>query len=107
MKNLRTTAATAKYQAAMANDKLGVVFVLGRPGSGKGTVCRRIEEDFGYVHISGGELLRQERRKEESPYRDLIDKYYSEGSMVPPNIMFTLLETALAESESESNKHLK
>jgi UMP-CMP kinase len=84
----------------MANSRLQVVFVLGRPGSGKGTVCKKIEEDFGYVHFSAGELLRQERANADSPYRDLIDRHYSEGSLVSPDIMCTLLGTAVANSKS-------
>ncbi len=31
-----------------------VVFVLAPPGSGKGTQCKKIVEDFGYVHLSTG-----------------------------------------------------
>lgn len=40
-----------------------VVFVLGGPGSGKGTQCGLIaqEEALGYVHLSAGDLLRAER----------------------------------------------
>lgn len=37
-----------------------VVFVCGGPGSGKGTNCTRIAEDFGFVHLSAGDLLRGE-----------------------------------------------
>ena len=33
-----------------------VVFVLAPPGSGKGTQCKKIVDDFGYVHLSTGEL---------------------------------------------------
>jgi UMP-CMP kinase len=62
----------------MANVGLKLVCVQGRPGSGKGTVCRRIAEEFGYVHLSAGGLVRQERAKADSPYRELIDKHYSE-----------------------------
>lgn len=32
--------------------KFEVVFVLGGPGSGKGTNCAKIVEDFNYVHLS-------------------------------------------------------
>jgi len=31
-----------------------VVFVLGGPGSGKGTQCARIVEEFGFEHLSAG-----------------------------------------------------
>ena len=38
-----------------------VVFILGGPGSGKGTLCSRIEAELGYIHLSAGDLLRAER----------------------------------------------
>jgi hypothetical protein len=38
-----------------------VVFVLGGPGAGKGTQCANIVRDFGWVHLSAGDLLRAER----------------------------------------------
>ncbi|KAJ3262115.1 hypothetical protein HK103_003958 [Boothiomyces macroporosus] len=37
-----------------------IVFVLGGPGSGKGTQCEQIIKNFGYIHISTGDLLREE-----------------------------------------------
>ena len=37
-----------------------VVFVLGGPGSGKGSQCAKIIETFGCHYISSGELLRNE-----------------------------------------------
>jgi len=35
-------------------------FVLGGPGSGKGTVCASLVADHGFVHLSAGDLLRAE-----------------------------------------------
>jgi adenylate kinase family enzyme len=37
-----------------------IVFVLGGPGSGKGTQCEKIVANFGYTHLSAGDLLRAE-----------------------------------------------
>ncbi|KAK2151184.1 hypothetical protein LSH36_373g02088 [Paralvinella palmiformis] len=37
-----------------------VIFVLGGPGSGKGTQCDKIVEKYGYTHLSTGDLLRDE-----------------------------------------------
>ncbi len=34
--------------------KPNVVFVLGGPGAGKGTQCKRIVDTFGYEHLSAG-----------------------------------------------------
>lgn len=53
-----------------------VVFVLGGPGSGKGTQCGLIaaEEALGYAHLSAGDLLRAERNSE-SELADMINEF--------------------------------
>lgn len=33
------------------------------PGSGKGTACNLVKENFGFNHFSAGELLREEVSK--------------------------------------------
>ena len=46
--------------------KLGnpkITFVTGAPGSGKGTQCEKLVEEFGYTHISTGDLIRMEMKK--------------------------------------------
>ena len=35
----------------------------GPPGSGKGTQCAKLVEEFGYTHISTGDLMRVEMKK--------------------------------------------
>ena len=40
-------------------DKPNIVFVIGGPGCGKGTQCKRIVSNFKYVSFSTGDLLRQ------------------------------------------------
>ena len=36
------------------------MFVVGGPGSGKGTQCERIVNKYGFTHLSTGDLLRAE-----------------------------------------------
>jgi len=38
-------------------------FILGGPASGKGTQCAKLVEEFGYTHISTGDLFRAEKEK--------------------------------------------
>lgn len=81
-----------------------VVFVLGGPGAGKGTQCQKIVKEFNFVHLSAGDLLREERNKPGSEYGELIERHIKEGSIVPVEITCSLLERAM--QESKNNKFL-
>lgn len=37
-----------------------VVFVLGGPGAGKGTQSQLLAKEYGFIHLSAGDLLREE-----------------------------------------------
>lgn len=54
-------AAGPLLERAMATKLLRAV-ILGPPGSGKGTVCQRIAENFGFQHLSSGHFLRENIR---------------------------------------------
>ena len=49
----------ASAHAAMSLPMPVVYFVMGGPGSGKGTQCARLVERFGMKHLSAGDLLRE------------------------------------------------
>ena len=55
--------------------KPNVVFVLGGPGAGKGTQCAKIVEQFGFVHLSAGDLLRAERKLAGSQVRNRTSSF--------------------------------
>ncbi|RKP13560.1 adenylate kinase-domain-containing protein [Piptocephalis cylindrospora] len=75
-----------------------VIFVLGGPGSGKGTNCARLVEDFGFEHLSAGDLLREEQRRPGSQYGELIKNYIREGKIVPMEVTIALLKKAMRRS---------
>ncbi|KAI0822682.1 UMP-CMP kinase [Trametes gibbosa] len=75
--------------------KVKVFFVLGGPGAGKGTQCANLVKDFGFCHLSAGDLLRAEQNREGSEYGELIRKYIREGQIVPMEITIKLLENAM------------
>ncbi|KAJ1568099.1 bifunctional uridylate/adenylate kinase [Nowakowskiella sp. JEL0078] len=78
-----------------------VIFVLGGPGSGKGTQCSKIVKDYGFVHLSAGDLLREERKRPNSPVGELINTYIKEGQIVPMEITIALLHKAMKNSRSK------
>ncbi|KAF3636590.1 putative UMP-CMP kinase 1 [Capsicum annuum] len=78
--------------------KVKVVFVIGwdfrGPGSGKGTQCQRIAQQFGYTHLSVGELLRQEINSG-SETGSMIHSIMKEGKLVPSDVTVRLLQQAM------------
>lgn len=67
-----------------------VIFVLGGPGAGKGTMCELAESQLGWVHLSMGELLRAEREVG-GPNADMINAILQSGQLVPRTIVMKLL----------------
>lgn len=74
-----------------------VVFVLGGPGSGKGTQSSRLVEEFGAVHLSAGDLLRAHMRSG-SPEGKMVADMIAQGQIVPSHVTVGLLERAMRDS---------
>lgn len=89
--------AYSSWTSGKKSSKSSVVFVLGGPGSGKGTNCARIVELFGYTHLSAGDLLRDER-KSGSALAEMIESYIKEGKIVPAEVTVDLLRKAMQKS---------
>ena len=81
------------------------LFVLGGPGSGKGTQCARIVQEFGFVHLSTGDLLRAEQGKADSDLAPLIAACISEGRLVPVTLIVQLLDRAIAAALKEGRRY--
>ncbi|XP_022742137.1 UMP-CMP kinase 3-like isoform X2 [Durio zibethinus] len=82
---------------SLAEKKPKVVFVLGGPGSGKGTQCAKIVQHFGYTHLSAGDLLRAEKNSG-SENGIMIQNMMNEGKIVPSEVTIKLLQKAMVES---------
>ncbi|PWN51605.1 putative URA6-uridine-monophosphate kinase [Violaceomyces palustris] len=78
--------------------KVTVIFVLGGPGAGKGTQCESLVNDYGFVHLSAGDLLRAEQQRKGSQYGALIADYIKEGKIVPMEVTIALLQNAMRET---------
>lgn len=77
--------------------KVTVVYILGGPGSGKGTQSARLVQDYGFMHMSAGDLLRAEQGRQSSQYGQMIKDYLREGKIVPMEVTVKLLENAMHE----------
>ncbi|CDR43468.1 CYFA0S12e00804g1_1 [Cyberlindnera fabianii] len=81
------------------DNEVSVIFILGGPGSGKGTQCAKLVKDYNFAHLSAGDLLRAEQAREGSEFGELIDKCIREGTIVPQEVTIALLRNAMLESQ--------
>ena len=82
-----------------------IIFVLGGPASGKGTQCNKIVEEFGFSHISTGDLMRAEAAKG-TKLGEQIKKIQKEGKLVPFEITVQVLINGLIATPSKTKTYL-
>ena len=65
-----------------------VLVILGAPGSGKGTLSKVLQDDYGIYHISTGDLIRKSDDEE-------LKKIIEGGNLVPDSMMVKMLTKEL------------
>lgn len=66
------------------------IILLGAPGAGKGTLAQKLKADHGFVHISTGDILR-ENISQKTPIGLQAKKLIDNGNLVPDEIILKLL----------------
>ncbi|XP_026323476.1 adenylate kinase isoenzyme 1-like [Hyposmocoma kahamanoa] len=82
-----------------------IIWVLGGPGSGKGTQCDKIIAKYGFTHLSTGDLLRAEI-KSGSDRAKQLSGILERGELVPNDIVLELLKDAILKNTATSNGFL-
>jgi adenylate kinase len=72
------------------------IVVLGAPGAGKGTHCKRIAERYGVVHLSSGDILRRERAAGTALGKK-AQSYMDAGTLVPDDLIVQMMSGAIGE----------
>lgn len=85
--------------------KARILFVLGGPGSGKGTQCDKIVEKYGFTHLSTGDLLRDEVASGSERGKQLT-QIMEKGELVPLETVLTLLKEAMLKQAATSKGFL-
>ncbi len=68
--------------------------MLGAPGAGKGTQCKRIVARYGLLHLSSGDILRQQRA-EGTELGKTAQTYMDSGALVPDQIIVEMMADAI------------
>jgi adenylate kinase len=75
------------------------IVILGPPSCGKGTQGKIISKDYGLVHISTGEILRQLADEGNPLGVEARDKYWGHGNYVPDNVITNLVRVRLSKED--------
>lgn len=81
-----------------------VVFVLGGPGAGKGTMCELAESQLGWVHLSTGDLLRK-AKEAGGDHASVIEDCLADGKLVPDAVIVGLLKIAMEHTTRTTGKN--
>ncbi|MEW6040795.1 MAG: adenylate kinase [Elusimicrobiota bacterium] len=77
-----------------------IIVFLGYPGSGKGTQAKKLAQEFGFSHVSTGEIFREIMDKNTATARK-IKNYMETGNLVPDDITVEVVNEKL---ELEKNQ---
>lgn len=76
------------------------IVLLGAPGAGKGTVAQELVADFGFAHISTGDLLRA-AVKSGSELGVKAKSYMDAGELVPDQLVIDLVKERLQADDAQ------
>ncbi|KAE9413730.1 hypothetical protein Angca_007777 [Angiostrongylus cantonensis] len=80
-----------------------IFFIVGGPGSGKGTQCEKIVAKYGFSHLSSGDLLRDEV-KSGTPRGAQLLKIMEAGELVPLEVVLDLIKEAMLKEVAKKSK---
>jgi UMP-CMP kinase len=91
---------------------LELIFVIGPPGAGKSTTCKRLAEERGYTHISAGDYLRELRDNSSNfpieafggiSHDELCSKLTAR-TLLTPEVMTAILKYRIEKDDKGGNK---
>jgi len=75
-----------------------VIFLMGYPGSGKGTQGKILEKLLAIPHVSTGELFRAEKESNSKIGRQMAD-FMNRGEIIPSELTFEYLRQEFAKEK--------
>lgn len=75
------------------------VVLLGAPGAGKGTQCKGIVDRYNLLHLSSGDILRQERAAG-TPLGKKAQRYMDSGELVPDEVIIEMMAKAIRKASA-------
>ena len=86
---------------AVTGGKARVVFVIGGPGSGKGTHCTKIKDEFNYNHMSTGDILRNVVKNKQGSTWQALEADMKEGRLIPSDKLISYVKLGIVASKNK------
>jgi adenylate kinase len=75
------------------------IVLLGAPGAGKGTQCKRVADRYNLAHLSSGDILRQQRAAG-TELGKKAQSYMDSGGLVPDEIIVGMMADEIRKTAS-------
>jgi adenylate kinase len=75
------------------------IILIGPPGAGKGTQAKLISEKLGLIHISTGDLIREEQAND-TKIGKLANNLANKGQFLPDNIVITMVKQKIIDNST-------
>ncbi len=85
---------------AMATEKQTVIILLGPPGAGKGTHAVELSKKLHLPHISTGDILRENLRKQ-TPLGERAKTFMDVGKLVPDDLVIQMLLDRVSDTDCQ------
>jgi len=93
---LRLTEFLMAADKVLAGAPASTIWVIGGPGSGKGMICGKIALFCGAVHLSSGEMLREEVASDTYLGKEVAD-IMKKGQLVSSGVIISLIRRRMRE----------
>lgn len=77
------------------------IIIFGPPGTGKGTMSKKLSEEFGFRHISTGDIIRK-NQEEKTKIGLLADKIVNSGGLLPDDIVNEMIKQELINDKTSA-----
>lgn len=72
------------------------IVLLGKPGAGKGFISKYLVDNYGFTHISTGDICRK-NIKQQTPIGIKAENYCKQGKLVPLDLILEMLKHEIKE----------